>query len=234
MKVLLFIIQLLALASFNSFSTELEIKEADDAYAAGNYTTAVKIYEKLTSENNLEASCALGWIYMTSAKSAEDIKKGISLTLSGSNKGHPGCQYNAGVLYMEGKLVDRDYKKGWDFFQLAANANVAMAIFNLGVMSQLGLYVKRNDELAVKYYRLASQLSVAQAQLNLGNAYFNGEGVIKNLEKAHSWYYISEKLGNANAAVNLRLTKNRLNRSQVIEAEKLANRCIAEDYKNCE
>ena len=138
-----------------------------------------------------------------------------------------------------------DFNKGWDAYNngdfvtalrewrpLAEEGN-ANAQYNLGVMYDNGDGVPQDYKEAVRWYTLAAEQGYAQAQHNLANRYFYGEGVIKDIVYAHMWKNIASSHGIESAKEELKIIEEKMTKSRIEEAQRLARECVKKNYKGC-
>ena len=97
-----------------------------------------------------------------------------------------------------------------------------------------GKGVTQDFKAAVKWYRLAAVQGYTDAQVNLGAMYYEGEGVAEDFIRGYMWFSIAAAKGNPNA-VNLRddLSKYLID-EQILEAQAMAQKCKASNYKQCD
>jgi TPR repeat protein len=103
----------------------------------------------------------------------------------------------------------------------------------LGHMYDASQGVIQDYRAAVKWYRLAAEQGDANAQDSLGFKYVLGDGVIKDYVRAHMWWNIAASQGFASSAKHRDGVSERMTRSQIEKAQKLARECVAKNYKGC-
>ena len=104
---------------------------------------------------------------------------------------------------------------------------------NLGYMYASGDGVPKNDKTAVMWYTKAAEQGHARAQTVLGTMYANGEGVPENDVKAYVWVSMAKANGDEVAKVIIDVFKTEMTKEQIAKAQKLAAKCYASDYKDC-
>jgi len=92
----------------------------------------------------------------------EDYTEAVLWYRLAAEQGHPGAQFNLGVMFMIGLGVDYDFAEAARLYRLAAEQGHAEAAHALGIMSEKGLGVERYNSAAVEWYIKA---------LKLGNVY---------------------------------------------------------------
>ena len=162
-----------------------------------------------------------------------DYKSAIEFWTPIAERGDSLAQYNLGVVYEYGEGVAQDPKAAVKWYTLAAEQGDTTAQFNLGLIYRNGKGIPQNYKTAVKWYTFAAEQQYAKAQYNLGLMYYNGEGFQQNYIYAHMWVNISASKGNK-LALNLReLLVEKMNSSQIEEAQVLAKKCVNKNYKAC-
>jgi TPR repeat protein len=114
----------------------------------------------------------------------------------------------------------------------------ARAQFNLGMMYHAGLGVARDYREAARIIRLAAAQGDAEAQWQLGAEYVQGRGVPQDYLLAHMW----SNLGAAalpdkhrEHALSLRDDiARRITPAQIAEAQAMARKCQATNFKKCD
>ena len=100
-------------------------------------------------------------------------------------------------------------------------------------MYENGYGVLENHKTAVKWYILSAEQGNVFAQDNLGSMYENGHGILKDYEQAYMWYTIAASSGDDVAAKNKERLGKTLTSEQIIESQKMVDRCLASIYTNC-
>jgi len=153
-------------------------------------------------------------------------------------QGNVAAQFNLGWMYDNGTGVAQDYKEAVRLYGLAAAQGYATAQFNLGWMYDNGQGVAQDYKEAVRLYGLAAAQGYAMAQFNLGWMYDNGQGVAQDYVKAHMWYNLgaaslSGEHGKT-ATSNRDNIAKRMTPQQIAEAQAMARKCQASNFKLCD
>jgi len=146
------------------------------------------------------------------------------------------AQSNLGKLYNSGQGVPQDYKEAARLYGLAAAQGDAEAQYNLGVMYDNGQGVAQDYKEAVRLYRLAAAQGNAKAQSNLGTMYDFGTGVAQDYVRAHMWYNLGAISGEKDnkAPANRDDIAKRMTPQQIAEAQAMARKCQASNFKKCD
>jgi TPR repeat protein len=155
-----------------------------------------------------------------------------------AQKGHAWAQYNLGVMYDQGEGVAPDDKEAVKWYRAAADQGLAKAQYNIGYMYYYGHGVAQDCKEAVKWYRLAADQGLAQAQGNLGLMYVLGWGVAQDYVYAHMWLNLAAASLSGDegkqATSNRDLASKSMTSAQIAQAQELARRCQASNFKNCD
>ena len=91
--------------------------------------------------------------------------------------------------------------------------------------------------MARQWYEKAAAQGYAEAQVNLGVLHANGDGVPQDYVRAYMWYNLAaaHSPGTAQklAADSRDEVAGRMTPAQVADAQKLAIRCQAQQFKGC-
>jgi TPR repeat protein len=120
-----------------------------------------------------------------------------------AQEGHPGAEFNLGVLYAKGLAVPQDFRQAARWYRLAAEHGHSLAQCNLGALYEVGKGVGQNDGEAIRWYRSAAEQGNPGGQNNLGRMYEEGRGVPRDVGEALGWYRKAAAQGNAQAQANL-------------------------------
>ena len=152
-----------------------------------------------------------------------------------AEQGNASAQYNLGLMYANGDGLTQDYKTALKWYTLAAEQGNARAQFYLGLMYAKGDGLTQDYKTAVKWYTLAAEQGDAYAQFYLGLMYDEGKGVAQDYLKAHMWFNIVAIDGNSeDAASNRDDLAEKMTPAQIEKAQEAANRCIKQNFKNCD
>ena len=168
------------------------------------------------------------------AFSRKDYATALSLLRPLATQGDAWAQFTLGIFYQYGQGVVEDHKEAVKWYRLAAAQGHAYAQFRLGFMYYFGRGVVQDHKEAVKWFRLAAAQGNEDAQFFLGNKYEFGQGVVQNYVRAHMWYNLSVANGNSFASQNRDDVATKMTSAQIAQAQEMAQRCQASNYKNCD
>ena len=87
---------------------------------------------------------------------------------------------------------------------------------------------------ALSLFRPLAAQGNASAQYGLGVMYKNGQGVVQDYVRAQMWFNLSASNGYPNASKNRADVATKMTSAQIAQAQELAQRCQASNYKNCD
>ena len=172
------------------------------------------------------------------ADARKDYATELKLLLPLVDKGDVDAQFLLALMYANGTGVAQDYKEAVRLYGLAAAQGDADAQYNLGVMYTNGTGVAQDYKEAVRLYRLAAAQGDARAQSNLGTMYSSGTGVAQDYVRAHMWFNLaasslSGEDGKA-ASSNRDIVAKLMTPAQIAEAQAMARKCEASNFKQCD
>jgi TPR repeat protein len=169
----------------------------------------------------------------------KDHKKSLRLYRMAAEQGHAPSQYELGIMYYEGIKTEQDYYEAARLLHLAAAKGHPAAQGLLGNMYYRGEGVSRNFGQAAKFYRIAAMQGNVFAQENLGSMYEDGEGVLQDFVRAHMWYNVASASYPApewteGAVANRDNVAAKMTPAQIAEAQEMARKCQASNFKQCD
>jgi TPR repeat protein len=143
--------------------------------------------------------------------------------LARAERGDQHAQMWLGASYEQGRFGKTDFQEALKWFRKSANQGDPDAQFGLGQMYEDGEGVRQNYLLAAKWYRRAAEHvpdygGAGQGRNHLGLLYLNGLGVPKDYVQAYMWFSLT------GSQVNLPYAKAEMSPSQILQAERMAQR----------
>jgi uncharacterized protein len=143
------------------------------------------------------------------------------------------AQFKLAHMFDVGNGVPQSYAEAIYWYTKAAEQGYLDAQFNLGALYQKN-HSLQNLEQAVVYYKMASAQGDLQAQSNLGVMYAQGLGVEQDDLKAYMWWSLAANQSeNGKAVENLTILVKKMTSSQIEAGRKLANKCLQNNYREC-
>ena len=85
----------------------------------------------------------------------------------------------------------------------------------------------------MKWFRLAAEQGFADAQFHLGVMYSQGTGVRQDAISARMWFSVAASLGLLPASLARDKIALHMTRSQIAEAQRLADECVRKNFDKC-
>jgi TPR repeat protein len=229
---------LLIIASCARLFSPNDIQLAAEAYTAGDYATALRLWRPLAERETRTAQFGLGVLYEDGNGVPRDYAKAEHWYRKAADRGYAKAQYNEGRLYEHGLGVSVDTLQAAKWYILAARQGNPMAQYSLALLYvndpsvTCAAVVPRDCEamlgdqpdlkLGAIWYRLSAQQGMDFAQNSLGAMYGAGLGVPLDDVEAYAWFSISADQGNHAAEHNRDSTASRMSPESLGAGQKLA------------
>ncbi|MBR7621371.1 sel1 repeat family protein [Phenylobacterium sp. 20VBR1] len=141
-------------------------EDADDAFARGDYMTALQLVRPLADQGNAVAQYHLGLLYDTGQGVPQDYAAAAAWYRKAADQGHSDAQFNLGLLYDNGQGAPQDHAAAAAWYRKAADQGDAEAQTNLGIAYATGQGVAQDYVLA----RMWLNLAAAQGDTSAGKA----------------------------------------------------------------
>lgn len=170
-----------------------------EAFARGDYATALTLVRPLAESGNAVAQANLGAMYERGLGVSQDYREAVSWYRKSAEQGNAGGETNLGIMYMNGHGVSQDDKEAAAWYQRAADQGYVVAEGNLGWAYANGRGVPQDDRYAVAWWRKCADQGSADCQVKLGYMYENGRGVAQSDKEALTWYRKAASQGDTTA-----------------------------------
>lgn len=204
-----------------------------DAYAAGDFATALKEWRPLAEAGHSGTQFMLGLIYADGKGTAQDYAEAVRWFRRSAAQGDPRGQVYLGQMYDKGMGVTKDYAEAVRWYRKAAAQGDPTGQAYLGKMFESGTGVIKDDAKAVRLYRKAAEQGYFKAQFALGRKYLNGNGVVQDYLTAHMWMNIAAASGAPFAKDGRDTVTALLSPPDLTRAQQMARACVARDFKDC-
>ncbi len=174
---------------------EEELLRALLATRAGDYQSALPIFQRLADQGYPSAQHNLGVMYEHGHGVYRSGREAFAWYRKAAEQGYAKAQYNLGVMYDGNKGIPRDDEQAFIWYRKGAEQNLAEAQYNLGIMYANGQGTTRDYERAFTWYRQAAEQGHQNAQHNLAVVYANGQGVPKDYVQAYKWFSLAADNG---------------------------------------
>ncbi len=154
------------------------IQEAHNAYNAGDFKTAYRLYSKLAEQGNADAQTSLAYMHQKEQGCQKDDPKTLELYIKAAEAKQPYALFNLGILYENGiGGVQHDQFKAHELHMEAATRNVPPAMYEVALMLERGLGCMQNFSEAAFWYEEGAKRGHLESFNNLGALYKEGHGV---------------------------------------------------------
>ena len=157
----------------------------------------------------------------------------LTLGSISAEQGDARTQNDLGNIYYFGRGVPQNYAKAFELFGKSAEQGFAVAQNNLGNMYYSGAGVPQNNKRAAYWYTKAAEQGDAWAQYSLGEMYYSAKGDLQDYKKSYMWYSLAIHNGFSIARGARDTLAEILSSQNLIEAQKMAKRCLDSGYENC-
>lgn len=170
----------------------------DDALAAyqqHDYVKALRLFEALGDQGNVEAQHNAGHMYNLGVGTTLNLAKAMAWYRRAADQGFAPSQYDLGIMYAEGEGVKPDAKMALFWFRKAAEQGFVDAEVKLAEVS----FASQDFKQAFFWWQKAADAGDAGAMFNVASAYYAGRGVPKNEAKAIEYYRKARDAGHPEA-----------------------------------
>lgn len=170
--------------------------KANELFSKGNYTEAIKYYEKAANKNHNEAMCALGIINYYGFGVNISYKRAKSWFVKSIDNGNTIANHYLGRIYYFGLIDKKDtilakqyfYKFKDNYIKYHKPEGVIYKS-NFAFLYYYGLAGYNKDfNKAKELYEDAAVLGDTYSNFSLGNMYYEGIGIKKDYAKAKKYY----------------------------------------------
>jgi uncharacterized protein len=202
-----------------------------------DYAKAGQWYEQAAAQGHAEAQGNLGMLYRDGQGVPQDYTKARQWFEKAVAQGVAQAQNNLGLLYYRGQGVPQDDATARQWFEKAAAQGEATAQYMLGSLYYRGEGVPQDDATARQWFEKAAAQDDATAQYMLGSLYYRGNGVSQDDGRAYMWFSLAAahstgELQKMSVDNRDKVVRN-MTPAQIAEAERLAQQCLAQQFKGC-
>jgi len=209
------------------------LEDADAFFKRKDFVTAEKLYRRLAEQGNADAQWVLGRNYQYGAGVDQDSKEALKWYRLAAEQGNANAQLNLALMFHDGLGVPGDIKEAVIWYRLSAQQGNPDAQLHLGVLYRDGRGIPQDYKEAVKWYRLSAEQGNTIAQWSLGLMFQKGMGVPQDLVRSHMWYNLSSIIDSYHAKDRDEVAKI-MTSSQIAQAQAMATKCYALNFKSCD
>lgn len=172
--------------------------------------------------------------YAPASPPSDISAEGMQLMQTQAAQGNAEAQNKLGELYFRGQGVPPNNTTAREWFEKSSAQGNADAQYNLGFLYDKG---QENYAKALEWYQKSAAQRHADAQYNLGLLYAYGRGVPQDYVRAYMWWSLAaaHSKGKEEESEESILAKvaRRMTPAQIAEAQRLSQRCQAQQYTGC-
>lgn len=178
----------------NMYSSGTGVRH-DETEAQTWWNRAVKIWQPLADEGNVEAQYRLANAYERGEGVVKDYAVAMQQYQKAANQGSSDAQYYLAKTYSHGQRPkNEDYATAIKWALKAANQGDWRAQDLVGGMYARGTGAKQDDAEALKWLQTPAEHGDPWAMLSMGSIYEAGLSSSKDPTKAYFWYRLAKKL----------------------------------------
>ena len=136
--------------------------------------------------------------------------------------------------YSMGVGVKKNNKEAARLRGLAAAKGRVDAQTKLAWMYRIGEGVAQNYREAMRLYRLAAAQGDQHAMIELGWLYSEGKAVPRDFVRSHMWYNLGSVSEISSGSTNRSDIEAKMTPAQIAEAQAMARKCQASNFKQCD
>lgn len=157
----------LAALSLNAAAQSESYESGADAFAAGDYDTALEQWRPLAEEGNAAAQYNVGLMYANGFGVTRNAGTARDWYRKSAEQGYARAQHNLGVLLQNGELGEPDYTAAARWYREAAGQGEAASQNNLAMLYVQGLGVDEDRARAARLAAEAARQDNESARRNL-------------------------------------------------------------------
>lgn len=164
------------------------------------------------------------------AEDRKDIDAAIKFYKIAVDENNPKVQL--GAIYKDNP---RDVAQALRLIKSAAEQDYGMGQTFMGHFYNQGIGVAQNYVEAVRWFKLGAAKGCDTAWWSLSKMYQDGKGTPRNYVKAHLWINLyAAKYGGKSREEERDRLEEMMTPQQISQAQQLATRCQAQNFKNCD
>ena len=198
-----------------------------------HYATAMRAWLKLANEGAAEAQNNIGHLYEQGFGVSQNYTEAMNWYRKAADQGLAEAQHNMGMLYYHGYGVAENQRTAASWFKRAALQDLVDAEYMLGLAYHEGKGVELNYQLAKHWFKKAALKAYGNAQFMYAFMLQAGAAGKSKPFEALIWSEVARVNGQPSTSDIADIAKLKLEDEQVVEAERLALRCVESGYADC-
>lgn len=183
-----FILSFVLISFSLSTAQAAELEDGFQAFKAGNYEQALRLWLPLAEKDNADAQYNLGILYQKGLGVEKNRKTAFIWYKRSAANGNTDAMYNLGIMYDRGKVVYRSPKDATRWWKKAAELGNAAAQFNIAVEYAYGRTLGKDVPQAIMWWKKSAQQGHKDSRAALYRVYSEGLfNVEKDLQEAKRW-----------------------------------------------
>ena len=169
------------------------------------------------------------------AAERKDISAEIKFYKIAVGENNPWAKFMLGLSYLNGQGVAQNVPEAVRLIKSAAEQDFGESQVTLGFMYDIGRGMPQNYAEAVRWYKSAALKGCADAWRMLSQMYVDGKGTPRDIVKAHMWINLyASRSDDKSAEENRDRLEKMMTPKQLNQAQQLATKCQAQNFKNCD
>ncbi len=182
---------------FGAPAARADMAEAQQAYANGDFTRAVELWQDEAAAGDADAAWYVGNMFVDGlGVGYPDPTLAAIYYQMAVDQGHAEAQVSLGLLHIQGRGVEQDYHRAVELLYDAAEAGHAVAIVELANLFAEGVpnEVIKSEPHAFEWYGVAASQGIVFAQMRLGQFYFHGIGAPQDQQAGLMWIGVAREV----------------------------------------
>lgn len=165
-----------------------ELDDGFNAFTAGNYEQALRLWLPLAEKDDDKAQYNLGILYQKGLGVEKNPKTAFIWYKRASANGNTDAMYNLAIMYNKGRVIYRSPKDAVKWWRKAAELGNADAQFNLGVEYFYGRKIGKDVPKAIMWWKKSAHQGHKSARAALYKTFNEGlYSIEKNPQEAKRW-----------------------------------------------
>lgn len=177
------------------------VREGEEAFEAGNYDQARRIFEPLAEDGSIYAQYRMGYLHQSGRGLPKDDEAALAwyqrvldqdmddIPEDATYDPVARTYNNVAVLYDTDGSVPRDCERAYEYYRSSAQRGLPEGQYGMATMLMRGTcFDDTLDDLAVRLYQEAAGAGLAAAQHQMGLHYCTGRGVEQSSSTAAVWW----------------------------------------------
>jgi len=174
-----------------------DMAEAQQAYANGDFTRAVELWQDEASAGDADAAWYVGNMFVDGLGVGDpDPELATTYYQMAIDQDHVEAMVSLGLLFAQGRGVRQNYHRAMNLLYQAALEEHPVAMVEIANYFLDGVpnYVEKSEGHAFEWYGLAARQGVVLAQLRFGQMHYLGIGAPQDQEEGLMWIAVAREV----------------------------------------